>query len=263
MLAAASGPQRFLVDLLPANSRFQAASTGRPWTASYVGTLSTDAFTANIAVLHCQAILFDMDGTLVDSTAVIHRTWRRWAERHSLPLEPILKVEKGRPNREVLQQFAPHLDIDEEARLFLAAEIADVAGLTIVPGAHEAVRAAQQGRWAVVTSAERSLAEVRLKAVGLPLPQVLIGADDIRRGKPHPECYLMASERLRVSPRECVVFEDAPAGVLSARQAGMHVIALGSFAEAVEGASVRIRDFRDILIDGAAPGMFKITVTTS
>jgi HAD superfamily hydrolase (TIGR01509 family) len=203
-----------------------------------------------------------MDGTLVDSTAVIHRTWRWWAQRHSLPLEPILKVEKGRPNREVLRQFAPNLDIDEESRLFLAAETEDVAGLMIIQGAHEAVRAAQKGPWAVVTSAERSLAEVRLQAVGLPLPDVLISADLIQHGKPDPECYLLAAERLGMNSADCLVFEDAPAGVLSARRAGMPVIAVGSFAGADSGAVARIRDFTDVSIDYDDLGVFRIKVTT-
>jgi HAD superfamily hydrolase (TIGR01509 family) len=228
----------------------------------YVGKLNTEANIPTITILDCKAILFDMDGTLIDSTAVIHRTWRGWAQRHSLPLEPILKVEKGRPNREVLRQFAPHLDIEEESRLFLAAEIEDIAGLTIVHGAREAVRAAQKGHWAIVTSAERSLAEVRLKAVGLPLPEVLISADIVRRGKPDPECYLLASKRLGVSPEECVVFEDAPAGVLSGWKAGTPVIAVGSFTGANSGTVARIRDFTDLSIDCNELGTFKIRAST-
>ena len=203
-----------------------------------------------------------MDGTLVDSTAVIYRTWHSWAKRHSLPIEPILKVEKGRPNREVLRQFAPHLDIDEESRLFLAAEREDIAGLTIIPGAREAVRAVQQGPWAIVTSAERSLAEVRLNAVGLPLPDVLISADLIQHGKPDPECYLLAAHRLGLSPEQCLVFEDAPAGVRSGSAAGMPVIAVGSFAGPDSGASAHVRDFTDVSIERDHLGTFHIGVVT-
>lgn len=184
-----------------------------------------------------------MDGTLVDSTAVIHRTWKWWAEKHAMPLEPILAVERGRPNREVLRQFAPHLDIDEEARLFLAAEQSDVEGLTIIPGSHEVVRAAQQGPWAIVTSAERSLAEVRLRAVGIPIPEVLISADVIDSGKPDPECYLRAAERLGVQPHDCVVFEDSPSGVLSGCRAGMQVIAVGPYAVDTSEVVLHVPDF--------------------
>ncbi len=201
-----------------------------------------------------------MDGTLVDSTAVIHRTWKWWAEKHSLPLEPILAVERGRPNREVLQQFGPHLDIEEESRLFIAAEKSDTAGLTVIPGSYEVIRAARQGRWAIVTSAEKSLAEVRLKAAGLAMPEVLITADMIRHGKPDPECYLMAAQHLDVNPGECMVFEDSPSGLLSARNAGMPVIAIGPFVSGHEAATLCIRDFTEVSITSDAQGAFEIRV---
>jgi sugar-phosphatase len=198
--------------------------------------------------LRCRAILLDMDGTLVDSTAIIHRTWKWWADRHSLPVEPILAVERGRPNREVIRQFGPHLDADAESELFLKAEKADVEGLTIIPGSHEVVRAAQQGKWAIVTSAERSLAEVRLRAVGIPIPAVMVTADDIQHGKPDPECYLLAARRLDVSASDCVVFEDSPSGVLSGKAAGMPVIAVGPYVDQSIGAALHVRDYREMTI---------------
>lgn len=204
-----------------------------------------------------------MDGTLVDSTAVIHRTWHAWAARHGVPVDAILAVEKGRPNREVVQQFGPHLDVDEESRLFLEAEKADIEGLTIIPGSRNAVRAAQQGRWAIVTSAERSLAEVRLRAVGIPLPEVIVTADDIQRGKPDPECYLLAAKRLQVTPQDCVVFEDAPAGVLSARRAGMPLVAVGPYLDESAGAALHIQDFSRLAITVPQLGEFAITLLTS
>ena len=210
--------------------------------------------------LRCRAILFDMDGTLVDSNAVIHRAWKWWSARHGLPLEPILAVEKGRPNNEVLRQFAPHLDIDAEAASFLEFETNDLGGLVAIPGAQRAVAAAQGGLWAVVTSAERSLAEVRLRAVGLPIPDVLVGADSIHRGKPDPECYLLAAACLGVSPNECVVFEDAPAGIASAKAASMKVVAiLTSFCKEQLPAGLHIRDFRDLDISRNAIG-FELSI---
>ena len=201
-----------------------------------------------------------MDGTLVDSTAVIHRTWKWWAEKHSVPVEPILAVERGRPNREVLRQFAPHLDVEEESRLFLAVEQSDVEGLTVIPGSHELVRAAQLGRWAIVTSADRSLAEVRLRAVGIPFPEVLISADLIHHGKPDPECYLLAAERLGVRPAECVVFEDSPSGALSGRRAGMPVIAVGPYVDESIGATLRVHDFTKMSVTWDAQSGFEIRV---
>lgn len=210
--------------------------------------------------MECRAILLDMDGTLVDSTAVIHRTWEWWAARHGVPVEPILAVEKGRPNREVLQQFAPHLDVDAESRLFVAEEQNDTGGLQVIPGAHELVRAAQQGRWAIVTSAERSLAEVRLRAVGIPVPEVLISADAIQHGKPDPECYLMAAERLGVAPGQCVVFEDAPAGALSARRAGMTLVAVGPYLDDSVRAALHVQDFTNLSVTCDEEGRFVIRV---
>lgn len=228
--------------------------------ARYVGVLSTKS---DVLSLRCRAILFDMDGTLVDSTAVIHRTWRWWSARHGVPLEPILAVEKGRPNREVVQQFGPHLDVDEESRLFLEAEKADIDGLTVIPGSHEAVRAAKQGRWAIVTSAERSLAEVRLRAVGIPIPEVMITSDDIHHGKPDPECYLLAAERLQVSPGDCVVFEDSPAGALSGKRARMPVVAVGAYLDESAGAALYIRDFRQLSITLAQQNEFEIRLLST
>lgn len=214
--------------------------------------LSTFNDLTDIFVLQCRAILLDMDGTLVDSTAVIHRTWKWFAERHSLPVEPILAVERGRPNREVVQEFGPHLDADAESQMFLEAEKADVEGLTIIPGSHEVVRAAQQGKWAIVTSAERSLAEVRLRTVGIPLPEVMVTSDDIRRGKPDPECYLLAAKKLGVAPGECVVFEDSPSGLRSGLAAGMPVIAVGPYADRSLGAAVFVDDYTEMTITYAA-----------
>ncbi len=109
-----------------------------------------------------------------------------------------MAVQQGRPNRDVLTEFAPHLDIDEEAALFLKFEEEDIDDVVAIPGANVAVQAAQAGKWGVVTSANRSLAEVRLRATGFPIPEVFISADEIHRGKPDPECYLLGAEGLGV-----------------------------------------------------------------
>lgn len=208
-------------------------------------------------VLRARAVLFDMDGTLVDSAAIVHRAWQWWTDKHSIPLDAVLAVEKGRPNREVLAQFAPGLDIDHEARQFLAIEENDTNGLALIPGAGTAVRAAQLGLWAVVTSASRSLAEVRLGATGLPLPEVLITSDLITRGKPEPDGFLMAAARLGVEPRDCVVFEDAPAGILAAQRACMRVVGISA---APTLADVQVMDFRDVTITRDNEGWLRIVV---
>ncbi len=197
----------------------------------------------------CKAILFDMDGTLVNSHAVVDRAWRRWSDRYNLPLEEIMAVQQGRPNREVLREFAPHLDLDQEAAEFLKYEEEDVGGVIPIPGAVEAVRAAAQGPWAIVTSANRSLAEIRLRVTGLLIPETFITSDLIHRGKPDPECFLLAAEALHVAPEDCLVFEDAPAGIAGAKAANMQVAGvLTNLSAEVLGAHWHLADFTNVNI---------------
>lgn len=211
--------------------------------------------------LKCGAILFDMDGTLVDSSAVIERAWKWWSGRHSVDLASIMAVQQGRPNRDVLREFAPHLNIDEEAALFLKFEEEDIADLVAIPGALEAVNAVRGGRWGIVTSANRSLAEIRLQATGFPVPEVFISADLIQHGKPDPECYLLGAAGLGVEPRDCVVFEDARAGVQAGKAAGMTVVGVLTNVAAEDlQADVHVRDFRSIRIVPDGQGRFEIQI---
>jgi mannitol-1-/sugar-/sorbitol-6-phosphatase len=212
-------------------------------------------------ILHCKAILFDMDGTLVDSSAVIDRAWKWWTARHSIELAPIMAVQQGRPNRDVLQEFASHLDIDKEAELFLKFEEEDLQDLAAIPGANEAVREAQGGRWGIVTSANRTLAELRLKATGFAIPETFISAENIRRGKPDPECYLLGAAALEVEPRDCVVFEDAIAGVQAAKAAGMKVVGvMTNLTEADLAAHIHVPDFRSVRIRVDGNDEFEIEI---
>jgi mannitol-1-/sugar-/sorbitol-6-phosphatase len=212
--------------------------------------------------LHCKAILFDMDGTLLDSSAVIERAWRWWTAKHSIPLEPVMAVQQGRPNKEVLRQFGPQLDIDQESNQFLKFEENDVEGIVPMPGALDAVKVAQQGPWAIVTSADRSLAEVRLKATNIPVPDVFITADAIHHGKPNPECYLLAAQALGVYPVDCVVFEDAVAGVAAGKAAGMRVVGVltSLTKKELSAADLWIHDFRDVKISRTEAGLFELTI---
>lgn len=174
----------------------------------------------------CEAILFDMDGTLVDSTICVESTWRTWATRHNLDIEKLLKMAHGRQNHETIRLVAPHLETPEEIAFLVRAEEECRDGIVAVPGARDLVDMLPVERWAVVTSAWRSLAKIRLELAGLPLPAALITADDVKRSKPHPDGYLAAAERLGVEPAECLVFEDAPAGVEAAIAAGMNVVGI-------------------------------------
>ena len=177
---------------------------------------------------HCAAILFDLDGVLVDSTRSVERQWRAWAREQGVDAEKVMAVAHGVRSREVIRVVAPHLDAEAEARRLESREAHDRDGVVVMPGAVELVRTIPEGRWCVVTSGTRLLATTRLKLAGIPIPKVMITADDVVNGKPHPEPYLKGAERLGVKPEECLVIEDAPAGIQSAHAGGMKVIALAS-----------------------------------
>lgn len=172
-------------------------------------------------------VIFDMDGTLVDSHAVVERIWRKWALKHRVPLEEILAISHGRRTHEAIRHFASEgMDVDREARELEAEETGDVGDIGAVPGALELLRWLPDVDWAVVTSAGRELASRRLLAAGLPLPRLLVSADDVSIGKPHPQGYLLAAERMGAKGESCLVFEDAHAGILAAKAAGCDVVAI-------------------------------------
>ena len=200
--------------------------------------------------LKCSAILFDMDGTLVDSTAVVESAWGWWAKRHGLPLKKVLAFSHGRPTIATMEHFRPGADIRVEAAEMEAYEENRIDGIVAVAGAVATVHEVQKGSWGVVTSAPRLLAERRLAAAGFPLPTVLVPADEIERGKPDPEGYRKAARLLRVAPRTCIVFEDTRPGIEAAEAAGMTAIGLlTTFPAEALGCKWTIRDFRDIHVE--------------
>jgi sugar-phosphatase len=199
--------------------------------------------------LACAAILFDMDGTLVDSTECVNRVWRQWAARHGFDAEPILELSHGRPTAETIQLIAPHLGTAEEIQGLETAELEDREGIKAVRGAASFVSRLPSDRWAVVTSASQRLARIRLELAGLPVPAVLVSADDVRRGKPDPEPYLLAARLLGWPAESCLVIEDAPLGVDAARAAGMQVLGITTTLSCeVLGAPVCIRDFEGLQV---------------
>jgi sugar-phosphatase len=172
------------------------------------------------------AIIFDLDGVLVDSTALVEQQWRRWASARGLRAEPFLRVCHGRRALETIRIAAPHLDAEAEARALVQTEDPGPEGLGPLDGAERLLRTLPAESWGVATSGRRSTAIARLRRAGLPVPTVLICAEDVTRGKPNPDAYLLAARSLGMPPSECVVIEDAPAGVEAARAAGMTVIGL-------------------------------------
>jgi len=210
--------------------------------------------------INCTAILFDMDGTLVDSTAVVERAWAWWAKRHQLSLEEILRFSHGRPTASTFENFLPGVDHNHELSEMLTFEETELDGIQAVPGAELVVNAAQHGAWAVVTSAPRTLAVARIRAAGLPLPSVLVPVDEIRKGKPNPEGFLLAAEKLGVDPKECLVFEDTRPGIQAGLNAGMHVVGLLTTTTAENLAHQTLaRDFRDVRVTVVAAG-FEVVV---
>ena len=177
-----------------------------------------------------------MDGVLVDSTEAVAREWRRWAEETGVEPSKVEAIMHGRRTMEIVQTVAPHLDAEAEAKKIerRGAEDAGKDGIVVMPGALELVRALPPDRWGVVTSAMRRIASTRLQLAGIRAPRVLVPADEVERGKPHPEPYLKGARLLGVRPEDCLVIEDAPAGIQSAHAGGMKAIGITSTYSAAE-----------------------------
>ncbi|PRY56587.1 HAD-IA family hydrolase [Glycomyces artemisiae] len=201
------------------------------------------------SVLAASVLLFDMDGTLVDSTASVERAWTRFAGRHGLEAAAILAVAHGRPTIEVVAEFAPHgVDVVAETDRIEAEEIDRTDGISEIPGAAALLGSLDPARWAVVTSATRALTLRRLAAVGIPLPKILIAADDVTKGKPHPQPYMLAARALGADAADAVAFEDAPAGLTSASSAGAATVVVGAYdGEAAQGLP-RIPDLTGVTV---------------
>ncbi|MEV6115583.1 HAD family hydrolase [Streptomyces sp. NPDC052109] len=195
--------------------------------------------------IHAHALLFDNDGTLVSTLDSVERCWTRWAREYAITAEEFGRVAlHGRPAAEIIADLLPAHLVPEAVARVEQLEVDDVpdGGVRLLPGTREFLESLPADAWAVVTSATRRLAEARLDAVGI-LPKTLIAADDITRGKPDPEPYLLAARQLGVDPAHCVVFEDAPAGLRAGRAAGMTTVALATTHRAAElDADLVVRD---------------------
>ncbi|MEW1960755.1 HAD-IA family hydrolase [Kineococcus sp. NPDC059986] len=192
-----------------------------------------------------RGVLFDSDGVLVDSDASVHSAWSRWARAHDLDPEHVSAMVHGRRSADtVALLITPELQRDALAEIDRF-EVEDARQVTAMPGSADLLATLPAGTWAVVTSAVSALATARLRAAGLPLPEVLVTADDVSAGKPSPEGYRAAAARLGVDPAECVVAEDSPAGVLAGLEAGATVVGVGDRALETD-ATVVVQDLRGL-----------------
>lgn len=203
------------------------------------------------------AFLFDMDGTILTSIASAERVWARWAERHGLDVATFLPTIHGVRTVETIARLnLPGIDPVAEADAIMQAEMEDVSDVAPIAGAPAFLAALPRGRWAIVTSAPRLLAERRIAAAGLPLPPLMIAAEDVEHGKPAPDCFLLGAERLGVAARDCLVFEDSPAGLTAADAAGAAALVItATHTHPLEDGHPKHRDYERLNVRSTAGGL--------
>jgi sugar-phosphatase len=203
-----------------------------------------------------------MDGTLVDSGAVVLRVWGRWAAEHGIPMERVEEVVHGRQGQESMAILLPDRpkaeNVVDNARM-LAAETADVEGIVPIPGAPAFLTAIADLPHALVTSADVALATARMDAAGLPMPLVRVTAEDVSASKPDPEGFLKGAAELGFAPADCVVFEDSPAGVAAGLAAGMRVVGIGA-ATACYSATVSVDSLEQVAVERGADGAVRLHI---
>ena len=206
------------------------------------------------------AFLFDMDGTILTSIKAAERVWSDWARSHGLAVEAFLPTIHGKRTEETIRALElPGVDPAREAAFITRAEIEDVAGIEAIAGAAAFLASLPPGRWAIVTSAPRALAEARIAAAGLPLPEVLVAAEDVERGKPAPDPFLLGARRLDVAPADCLVFEDTLAGLQSAAAAGMaSIVVTVTHAHPIETDVTGVRDYAALRVVPTPEGLLQV-----
>lgn len=203
------------------------------------------------------AFLFDMDGTLLDSTAVVERVWGRWCNAHGIdPVTFIPTIHGVRAQDTIAALDLPGVDPVAEARQLEREEVADVEGIRAIPGILEFLKALPRERWAIVTSAPIALARRRLDEAGIPLPDVIVSGEDVEHGKPSPACFLLGARKLGFEASDCLVFEDAPAGILAGETAGARVVVItAAHHRKVETAHLAVADYSGLTVSVEADGL--------
>lgn len=197
-----------------------------------------------VKIFECDAIIFDLDGTLVDSAICIEKMWRIWAKENNVDYQKISSVAAGRTTLETMKIVAPDLATKKMADDFAKRESNETEGLKQIDGAKEILESFPKELWAIATSGSKLLATSRITNSGLPFPKTLVTSDDITNGKPNPEPFLQAAYRLGVIPEKCVIFEDSVSGIEAAVAAGAKVI--GMKAQKSRWIDASIKDFTDV-----------------
>jgi sugar-phosphatase len=218
---------------------------------------------SSLVRIQCKAILFDMDGILIASIGSVERSWTQWAQMRGIDPALALKTTHGRRAVETIAKLRPDLDSNAELTVIEDLEIADNEGLTILPGVLELLAALPANRWTVVTSATERLTRIRLAAGGIPVPEKLVTADQVTRGKPHPEPFLAGAALLGVAPTDCVVLEDSSSGAEAGRAAGCTVVAttFSHPAESLNAAHYLVRDLTRIRVEHVGDQIVLILTT--
>src|SRR5215813_316675 len=207
--------------------------------------------------ISCAALLFDMDGVLINSTPAVARVWSKWAIEHGFNPEEVVARAHGRPSLTTVREYLPNADHEAENREVERQEIEDLEGVVPLPGALDLLASLPPDRWTIVTSCTRRLAEVRIRAAGLPIPKLMVTSSDITHGKPHPEPFLKGATVLNIPIGECVVIEDAPAGIRAGRAAGARVLGFDTTLPKADllsaGADWVAHDARGVSISATTP----------
>jgi sugar-phosphatase len=208
-------------------------------------------------LIHCQGVLFDMDGILISSLGSVERSWTKWAQMRGIDPAYAISIAHGRRAIETVAELRPDLDSAAELKVIEDLEVDDNDGLTVLPGVLDLLAALPKAAWTVVTSATERLARVRLAAAGVPVPDRIVTADQVRQGKPNPEPFLAGAALLGLPPAQCVVFEDSASGAKAGRAAGCTVVAT-TFSHSVESlaaAHYLVEDLRGVHVQIDAEGM--------
>jgi mannitol-1-/sugar-/sorbitol-6-phosphatase len=215
------------------------------------------SISASPVQIHCQGVLFDMDGILISSLGSVERSWTKWAEMRGIDPAYAISAAHGCRAIETVAKLRPDLDAEAELKIIEDIEVADNEGLAVLPGVLELLRALPRERWTVVTSATERLARIRLAAGGVPVPERLVTANHVTRGKPHPEPFRAGAALLGFPPEECVVFEDSSSGAQAGRAAGCTVVAT-TFShpiESLDAAHYLVKDVTGVSVKTTHDGL--------